>query len=645
MWIVIGRSGWPSHGSTKARPMDLELILTPGLGNGSFLIASGRDAVVVDPPRDAWRVLAAAEARGWRVTHVLETHVHNDYLSGALELAIGRRSRDPRAGARPVRVRPPTDGRHRRPRGRRAPAHRACHARSYTGAPRLGGRATDGRHGPAAVATGGSLLVGSAGPDRPPRGGPDRRPDPSPVPLPPALAALPDDVAILPTHGAGSFCSVGPADADADDDDRSGTPVEPAAEACTDETSFRAALLDGLGPYPTLLRGNGADQSRRAAVVGQPARSRRDRTRCGPERGRRRGAHRRCPIAWAFAAGHVGGSLNIELGESFASYVGWFVPFGAAVVLVLPEPVDDALVEATTQLFRIGYDRDRGCARGWVERGRCRRHDSVLPVVSAAPRHGRTREGRGPHLLDVRYPYEWRDDGKVPGSIELSIGDLPIGSTRCRATRRSPSCAVAARGRRSRPACSTPPVSMSVWCPSAAPRYRGVDSVRRTRGRAHPDAMTASRRPSARRAPGPSTPPIRWPAGASASSCRPAPTGGPRRISPGCRSAPSRSRPARRSSARSTAGRLGVEGWFESGDGWLGADRAIREMATAVVGARPDGGRDRNTLTINLHLLLAGFYRPDGSRPRSSSTPRPSRRIDTPSTRTCVTTARIRPTT
>ena len=72
--------------------MDLEIILTPGLGNATYLLASDGEVVVVDPPRDAWRVTAVADARGWRLTHVVETHVHNDYLSGALELRAARRA-------------------------------------------------------------------------------------------------------------------------------------------------------------------------------------------------------------------------------------------------------------------------------------------------------------------------------------------------------------------------------------------------------------------------------------------------------------------------------------------------------------------------------------------------------------------------
>jgi hydroxyacylglutathione hydrolase len=66
---------------------EVVVIPTPGLGNSTYLVATGDQAVAIDVPRDAWRIRAAAEARGWHITHALETHVHNDYLSGARELA------------------------------------------------------------------------------------------------------------------------------------------------------------------------------------------------------------------------------------------------------------------------------------------------------------------------------------------------------------------------------------------------------------------------------------------------------------------------------------------------------------------------------------------------------------------------------
>src|SRR5437773_9812538 len=67
-------------------PMRFESFFTRGLGDSTYVLASGDEAVVVDPQRDAGRFLEVAAANGWRITAVLETHVHNDYVSGAHEI-------------------------------------------------------------------------------------------------------------------------------------------------------------------------------------------------------------------------------------------------------------------------------------------------------------------------------------------------------------------------------------------------------------------------------------------------------------------------------------------------------------------------------------------------------------------------------
>ena len=106
-----------------------------------------------------------------------------------------------------------------------------------------------------------------------------------------------------------------------------------------------------------------------------------------------------------------------------------------------------------------------------------------------------------------------------------------------------------------------------------------------------------------------------WRGGASGSSCRRAAAAGRRRTSPGCRSVPSRS--VRREAVERELDRwgdLGVEGWFDGDDGWLEADGRVAEMTAGIVGARPDEVATLNTLTVNLHLLLAAFYRPAGRR-------------------------------
>ena len=404
--------------------MDLEIILTPGLGNATYLLASDGEAVVVDPPRDAWRVTALADARGWRLTHVVETHVHNDYLSGALELRADRRA----SIVAPAR-------------GRYAFQHRGADEGDAVevGGIRLVARATpghtpehlawevtaDGAERPSAVLTGGSLLVGSAG--RTDLLGADAtdgltRAQFDSLRL---LATLPDDVAVLPTHGPGSFCTAGPIDGGRTSTIGQERRTNPLL-AARDEAAFRAALLGGLGAYPTYYEEMAPINRAGPVVVGRPATPPSlDATAfaaavaAGAQvvDGRARAE---------FAAGHLPGSLNIELDDTFASYVGWFVPFGAAVALVLPEPIEEALDDATVQLFRIGYDRIAGALAGgvaaWAAGGGS---PEAYPTTTIEALHADAMAGRNAYALDVREPYEWHEDGVVPGAIRIPLGDLP----------------------------------------------------------------------------------------------------------------------------------------------------------------------------------------------------------------------------
>jgi glyoxylase-like metal-dependent hydrolase (beta-lactamase superfamily II)/rhodanese-related sulfurtransferase len=403
--------------------MDLETILTPGLGNATYLLASGGEAVVVDPPRDAWRVTSLAEARGLRLTHVVETHVHNDYLSGALEL---------RAALGSEIVAPA--------RGRYGFAHRGADQGDVLELAgfRLVARATPGhtpehlawelfddasRH-PAAVLTGGSLLVGSAGrTDLLGREATDELTGAQFASLR-ALAELPDDVEVLPTHGPGSFCTAGPLDGARTSTIGRERRTNPLL-AAPDETAFRAALLGGLSGYPTYYASMAAINRAGPPVVGRPAVPR-ELDGAGLAAAVAAGAHLVDARARArFAASHLPGSVNIELNDTFASYVGWFVPFGAAVALVLPDPVPDALEEATIQLFRIGYDRIAGVLAGglaaWEASGGT---TESYPTTTIGALHAQALAGASGYALDVRDPHEWREDGVVPGAMRIPLGDL-----------------------------------------------------------------------------------------------------------------------------------------------------------------------------------------------------------------------------
>ena len=78
-------------------------IETPTLGDRSYLAHDGEVAVVVDPQRDTDRITALAEREGVRITHVAETHIHNDYVSGGLALSRAVGAAYLVNGANPVR--------------------------------------------------------------------------------------------------------------------------------------------------------------------------------------------------------------------------------------------------------------------------------------------------------------------------------------------------------------------------------------------------------------------------------------------------------------------------------------------------------------------------------------------------------------
>jgi hydroxyacylglutathione hydrolase len=125
----------------------------------------------------------------------------------------------------------------------------------------------------------------------------------------------------------------------------------------------------------------------------------------------------------SFADAHLPGSLNIPLEESFASYVGWLVPFGAPIALLAPDR--NALVEASTQLFRIGYERIEGALDGGIEAWRSSgRELASYPTVAVADLAAELRRGDRPDVVDVRQRSEW-DAAHLEGSRHVFVGDVP----------------------------------------------------------------------------------------------------------------------------------------------------------------------------------------------------------------------------
>jgi glyoxylase-like metal-dependent hydrolase (beta-lactamase superfamily II)/rhodanese-related sulfurtransferase len=398
--------------------MDIDVFVTAGLGDNSYLLISGDEAVVVDPQRDAWRFIQAAQTRGAAIRAVLETHVHNDYVSGAHEIraATGADIAAPAKGRYQFPHRPVGEG-DELPLGdlrlvaMETPGHTFEH---------ISWLVNQGET-PAAVFTGGSLLAGSAG--RPDLLGDDhtdqltrhqyatlRR-----------LAALPGTVQVLPTHGAGSFCVAAMPTTERTSTISAEREDNPLLTA-HDLAEFAAELQAELMAYPAYYA-HMAPINRRGAPVlgGLPG------VRALTQQELSRHANAGAWIVDArdrddFAAAHIPGSVNIELNSGFGSYAGWLLPFDAPLVLVLPEPAQDTLTEAVTQLVRIGWTQILGHLRGGIGAwtGGLRSYPTATPgdLCDAMARD------ENPFVLDVRQELEWAW-GTIPGSRTLFLADLP----------------------------------------------------------------------------------------------------------------------------------------------------------------------------------------------------------------------------
>ncbi|MFD0274910.1 MBL fold metallo-hydrolase [Kitasatospora sp. NPDC127111] len=422
-----GASG--ARASSTGGANTIEPFTTPALGDTSYLLAAGDEALVVDPQRDCWPLLASCEQRGLRIRYVLETHVHNDYLSGALEIrsATGATVAGPARAGYGFDHLPLAEGDELalgglRVRALETPGHTAEHTAYLVLGADPDGDAGGGR--PAAVFTGGSLLVGSAG--RTDLSGPTRTEHLARAQYRSLrrLARLPSGTRVLPTHGAGSSCSIGAAARERTSTVGDQLLANPALLAA-DEDAFVATRMLGLPPAPAYYRRMGPLNRSGPAVLGGPPvllPMTVDEVRLAVDRGALvvDARDRR-----AFADAHLPGALGDELDGSFAALVGEVVPFGRPLVLVLPEPVADAAREAVLQLLRIGYE---AWLVGWLDGGVERWRASGQPLASirtadvSEVRGALDREGGRPVLvLDVRPAAE----PPVPGALGVPLTELP----------------------------------------------------------------------------------------------------------------------------------------------------------------------------------------------------------------------------
>ena len=402
--------------TTAGSGVEVVAIDTPALGDRSYLAHDGEVALVADPQRDIDRVLAVAAARGVRITHVFETHLHNDYVTGGLALALATGAayhvnaadevafdRVPVADGDVIQVSPVM-----RIRVLATPGHTFTHL-SYVL------QAVGHVH---AVFTGGSLLYGSTG--RPDLLGYVHAAELAHAQFTSAhrlAAELPEDAKVYPTHGFGSFCSATQSEASSSTIGRERR-VNPVLTQAEDR--YVSELLAGLDAYPAYYAHMGAAN---AAGPSGPDLS-------APHQADAAELRRRLEAGeWvvdlrarrAFAAGHVPGTLSFDLDGSFATYLGWLIPWGTPLTLLGQSP--EQVAEAQRELVRIGIDRPAAAATGRPDAWTGSQPLRSYPVADFAGL-AVVRRHRDVVILDVRRDQEWTAS-HISGATHIPLHQLP----------------------------------------------------------------------------------------------------------------------------------------------------------------------------------------------------------------------------
>jgi hydroxyacylglutathione hydrolase len=387
-------------------------LVDEGLGNSSYLVPlGGGRALVVDSSRNPAPYLELAERLNLRIAFAVETHLHADFVSGSRELAaFGAAILAPAASHLATAYRGLEDGEEvdlngLTLRALATPGHTPEH---------LAYLLLDGSK-PLALFSGGAILPGGAA--RPDLIGPeqtDRLARELYRSAHQRLVGLPDDLAVYPTHGAGSFCSAGAGGQRTTTlgRERHESPLFTAVA----EDAFVHPFLNGLGTYPPyFLRLRSVNQLGTHLHGVKP--SELALLAVNEFRGQRAAGALVIDVRpfVDFASGHVPTALSIVLRPAFVSWLGWIV--SAERPLIFVRAPDQDARDLVEQCLKIGYENLVGELEGGMGAWRA----AGLPVSTIAIRQVNEELQGAP--LDVRQASEWAG-GHIPGAQHVELGSV-----------------------------------------------------------------------------------------------------------------------------------------------------------------------------------------------------------------------------
>ena len=393
-----------------------------GLAQASYLIACRRtrEAIAIDPRRDADVYVAAARQHGLRIVAALETHIHADFVSGARELmeagaqtiagpgaALGFEYREVHDGERLTFGDLDLECRH-------TPGHTPEHISVVA---RQGGE-------PARVFTGDTLFVGAVGrPDLLGEAQTRQLAGELYDSLFEKLLTLDDAVEVHPGHGAGSLCGTG-IGAEPHSTIGAERRFNPALQYGSRE-AFVAAVLADLPETPAYFQWMKRINQEGPALLGLAAGYAGVKTIDAMQAA---GAIRQGAVlidlrgADAFCPEHPAGALNIAFGPKVGYWAGWVVRPGTRIVLLASNAGEAA--EAGRQLLRVGLDAVEGCIDGGIEAWRrAGLPTSAIGQMGAGDLRERLARADRLTVIDVRTTREWQE-GHIAGAVHIPIGEL-----------------------------------------------------------------------------------------------------------------------------------------------------------------------------------------------------------------------------